>query len=297
MMSRRIVLMVLASVCLVAKASETNDSVARILEGCLTSFSSQVERPITQVYMFEAGGKSALDTYLSPLRYHGFHTSLSGRWSKALPWMDNSWLMRFDSRIGFSRMLNPAKNAQMLGFDTAFDWGAAWTCRFPTELMVSAGAAAGFNAGVLYLPRNSNNPASVKADIHLSLTASASFQFSIGHLPVLVSDEVSLPSLSAFFSPQYGETYYEIYLGNRSGLVHCGWWGNNFSITNLLAFDLDIGPSALRLGYRYSLNSSWVCHINTQIHTHSFVIGWIPHGIGLRKSIPSNLAIRINSLY
>ena len=49
--------MVLASVCLVAKASETNDSVARILEGCLTSFSSQVERPITQVYMFEDGAK------------------------------------------------------------------------------------------------------------------------------------------------------------------------------------------------------------------------------------------------
>ena len=103
MMSRRIVLMVLASVCLVAKASETNDSVARILEGCLTSFSSQVERPITQASMFEAGGKSALDTYLSPLRYHGFYTSLSGRWSKALPWMDNSWLMRFDSRIGLDR--------------------------------------------------------------------------------------------------------------------------------------------------------------------------------------------------
>lgn len=257
----------------------------------------RVERPVTQVYMLETGGKSVLDTYLSPLRYHGVNVALAGRWSKALPWMDNTWVMRFDSRFGLSRTLNPAKTAQMLGFDAGFAWGTGWTVRFPAGIRIMAGASAGINAGAFYLPRNSNNPVSVKADAGISLTASAAYPFRIGKLPVLVSDEVSLPTLSVFFSPQYGETYYEIYLGNRSGLAHCGWWGNRFSVDNLLSFDFDIGPSALRLGYRYSLGTSWICHINTQVHTHSFVVGWIPHGIGLRRARPSTDALIINSLY
>lgn len=256
-----------------------------------------VSRPITQIYMLEAGGASALDTYLSPLRYHGASLALAGTWSKALPWMADSWLMRFDTRLAFERMLNPAQTAMELGFDFSFSWEAAWRHTFPSRLSVTAGASADIGAGALYLPRNSNNPASAKADIGISLAASASYPVRIGKLHVLISDHVKLPTLSAFFSPAFGEPYYEIYLGNHSGLVHAGWWGNHFGIDNLLTFDLDLGPSALRLGYRYHLQSSWVNHINTQLQQHSFVIGWIPHGIGLKPSKPKRKSMIINSLY
>lgn len=259
--------------------------------------SLSVSRPITQIYMLEGGGSSALDTYLSPLRYHGFNLALAGTWSKALPWMHDSWLMRFDMRLAFQRLLNPAHTALELGFDFRFSWEAAWRHTFANRLSLTAGASADIGAGVLYLPRNSNNPASAKADLGISLAASLAYPFRIGRLNVLVSDHVSLPTLSVFFSPEYGETYYEIYLGNHKGLAHCGWWGNHFGIDNMLTFDLDIGPSALRLGYRYDLRSSWICHINTQLQSHSFIIGWIPGGIGLRPRKPSHKAQVINSLY
>lgn len=273
------------------------DSVVRALEGTMCCFSfHEVKRPVTQVYMLEAGGTSALDTYLSPVRYHGYNLSLAGSWSKRLPWGGNSWQMTFDADAGFSRMLNPAKNALMLGFDASFAWGAAWTRTIDAGVSFTAGGSVSAECGVLYLTRNSNNPASAKAALSIAATASASYPFRIGRLPVRVSDRVSLPSLSVFFSPQYGETYYEIYLGNRSGLAHFGWWGNRFCIDNLLAFDLDIGPSALRLGYRYTLRSSWTNSLNTQIQSHSFVVGWIPHGIGLHRNAPSPEAISIYSL-
>ena len=274
----------------------SSDSIVRMLEGQMP-MCCPVSRPITQIYMAEIGGASNLDTYLSPLRYRGYGMALAGQWSKALPWMDNRWLMRFDSRIGFSSALNPARNARMLGLDMSVVWGPAFTWRLPMKLRLTAGAAVGMSAGVLYLPRNSNNPASVKADVGLALTVSGAYPFRIGRLNILATDEVRLPTFSVFFSPDYGEPYYEIYLGNHSGLAHCGWWGNHFGIDNLLAFDLDIGPSALRLGYRYSLRSSWINHINTQIQSHAFVIGWIPHGIGLRATSPSRKAFVINSLY
>lgn len=255
------------------------------------------ERPVTQIYMLETGGKSVLDTYLSPLRYNGVGVALSGRWSKVLPWMRNSWQMHFDCRVGGSRSVNPAGNLSMLGLEGEIGWGAGWWKILPNRLKINVGASVGMTAGVLYMAHNSNNPASVKARAGISIDASLAYPFRLGRVPVVVSDEVSLPTLGAMFSPEYGETYYEIYLGNHSGLAHFSWWGNNFCIDNLLAFDLDIGPSALRLGYRYTLYSSWVCNLNTQIHSNSFVIGWIPHGLGLRKTQPTAAAKRIYSVY
>ncbi len=258
---------------------------------------TQFSRPISQIYMLEIGGASALDTYLSPLRYHGGSVALSGQWCKALPWQENRWTMSFDARVGISSLLNPPGNARMLSTGLTFSWEAARRFTLPSKLSFTTGFTTDLNAGVLYLPRNSNNPASAKASLGIALTASMTYPFKMGKVPVLISDRIHLPSLSAFFSPAYGESYYEIYLGNHSGLAHCGWWGNHFGLDNLLAFDLDLGPSAFRLGYRFSLQSSWINHINTQLISNAFVIGWIPNGLGLRKTTPPQKAITINALY
>lgn len=137
--------------------------------------------------------------------------------------------------------------------------------------------------GAYYLLRNGNNPVEAIANLSLGLRASASRPFKIGKLDVLVSDIVNLPSTSIFFSPEYGETYYEIYLGNHSGLAHAGWWGNNFRINNLLSATLDFGRTSLSLGYRFNAYNQWACHLNTKIISHAFVIGVVPGGIGLKK--------------
>ncbi len=87
-------------------------------------------------------------------------------------------------------------------------------------------------------------------------------------------DVVRIPSAGAFFSPQYGETMYEIYLGNRKDLVHFGWWGNSFGIDNMLAFDLMFGRKFLRLGYRLDLRTFNAENLDTQILRNSFTIAY-----------------------
>ncbi len=57
------------------------------------------------------------------------------------------------------------------------------------------------------------------AAVSVSARASLSHPFKIGKLDLLLRDEISIPSLSVFFCPEYGETYYEIYLGNHKGLA------------------------------------------------------------------------------
>ena len=152
--------------------------------------------------------------------------------------------------------------------------------------------------GCIYSERNGNNPASAKAAWTLNLTAYASWNVNIGSLPVTLRYQPTLPVTGVFFSPDYGQLYYEIYLGNDSGLAHAAWWGNYFAMENLLTADLHLSNTCLRIGYRNNILSTKVNNITTRMANHSFVVGlsgeWI--GISSRKSMPEKARI-ISALY
>lgn len=254
-------------------------------------------RPVTSLYSIEVGHKDVLATYLSPLHYTGKDFALSGSWSKAMPFAPEAAIMHFDGRVSVSDLENPAKTARMIGLNGGFQWGMSWRKRLPASFQLTAGGSLGIEGGAYYLLRNGNNPVEAIANLSLNLRASLSRPITIGRLPVLLRDELSLPSLGLFFSPEYGETYYEIYLGNHKGLTHAGWWGNNFRIDNLLSATLDFGRTAMTVGYRFNAYTQWACNLNTKVFTHSFVIGVIPGGIGLKKRAPRKTADAIYSLY
>ena len=111
----------------------------------------------------------------------------------------------------------------------------------------------------------------------------ASYGVKLLGVPITLRYQATLPVAGAFFSPEYEESYYEIYVGNHSGLAHFGWWGNRFDMTNLLTADLHLGSTVLRLGYRNRIETSWINHLNTQIFTHAAVIGVGGEWLSLRK--------------
>ena len=248
-------------------------------------------RPVTSVYRLEAGASSAQSTYLSPVKYTGSGFTLSGEWSKAFNKCPDHIVMRFAGSGTFRDMLNPASTARMLGIEAMFNWGMAWRQRLPHDLQISAGADIEISGGALYLPRNGNNPVTAMAFAGLDLNFSIGWHSRIGRLPFVVSDRIAIPSLGTFFSPQYGESYYEIYLGNHKGLAHCGWWGNHFGIDNLLSVKLDFGRTAMEIGYRYRLHTEYANGLNTHVITNAFVIGIIPHGLGLKKRKNANYSV------
>lgn len=254
-------------------------------------------RPVTGIYGIEIGRKNTLATYLSPLHYKGSSLSVTGSWSKAMPFNPQSVIMYFNASAGFDDMLNPAETARMVALSGSFNWGMSWRKAMPWQLQLTLGGSVGMEGGAYWLMRNGNNPIQAMASVNLSARASLGRPFKIRNLNMLVRDELSLPSLSVFFSPEYGESYYEIYLGNHKGLVHPGWWGNNFKIDNLLSLTFDFGKTAAMIGYRFKADTQWVNNLNTKILTHNFVIGVIPGGIGLKpksRKIPSEI---IYSLY
>lgn len=247
------------------------------------SVSVEVQRPIIGSYRLELGSRSAYSTYLSPFSYKGTYFALSGFWSKVLPQNPRHLAMHFEGRAGFGRLLNPARTASEIDFHAQAQWGLEWQKRFCNNWLVGVGGSAGAYGGLLYLPRNGNNPVSAQFALGVAATGYASRHFKIGSLPVLVSDRITLPLMSGFFCQEYGESYYEIYLGNRKGLAHFGWPGNRFGIDNLLSVTFDLRTTALECGYRFSMQNERANHLTTRIFNHAFVFGIVPGGIGLRK--------------
>ena len=147
------------------------------------------------------------------------------------------------------------------------------------------------SGGVLYNPRNSNNPAAAKTSIALGFAEMLTYTLHIGHFPITLRYQLSLPVLGVFFSPAFGESYYEIfYLRNHSGIVKFGSWHNRFDMNNLLTVEIPIGRSALRLGYDNRIRSSRASHLDYFHYSNAFVIG-IATPISKRKNISERTSI------
>ncbi len=255
-------------------------------------------RPVVSAYTFEIGGTQITDTYLSPLRYSGWSASLQYERLQAMKFSPERWIMQLRAGLTIDGTENPAKNASMWNAALRLEWGMMHRWQLPNRLTLALGGSTGIDFGCLYSSRNGNNPASAKASWTINITAMASYQLKIGKLPITLRYQPTIPVTGIFFAPDYGELYYEIYLGDDSGLVHPAWWGNYFRMENLLTADLHFGNTCLRLGYRGNILSTEVNNINTRIITNSFVVGisgeWISLSPG--KGI-STTARTISALY
>lgn len=226
---------------------------------------------LTAVYALEAGGEHAFSTYLSPLSHTGSTFAISGQWSR--PFATPLWDMDIKVRARIGLLKNPTRNASMDDLGISLSWQANRAFSPLGGLTLKAGAGVMIDAGALYLPRNSNNPVAARAWGGLTLNGSARYDLRLWGKTFRLLDEVSLPSLGVFFSPHFGQSYYEIYLGDDSGLARCGWWGNHFAIDNLVAVEIPVNATRLRLGYRLNVMNSVASDIHSRITTHSLVLG------------------------
>ena len=243
-------------------------------------------RPVTAGYTLEVGSSHISDTYLTPLKYEGLSFGLGYERLQAMKFSPDKWVMQLTGRLGVNRAENPAKNATMWDLELGLSWGMMrrWRIENLTGLQLYGGGATLLDLGALYLARNGNNPVSAKAAWTVGLSGMAVYNFKISRLPVSLRYQAVLPVTGAFFSPDYGELYYEIYLGNHSGLAHAAWWGNYFRLNNLLTADLRLGSTNLRLGYRANILSTKVNNIVSREITHSFVVGVSGEWLSLPRS-------------
>lgn len=235
---------------------------------------STLIRPVEATYSIEAGSAHIADTYLTPLRYSGWQTTLRYSRMQATRFNPRKWVIQFDIAANVNRTLNPVRNARI------WYWGVDLTSALMRRvwnngrLSAMVGPDLNVNLGALYAQRNSNNPVSAKAAITAGLTGRMRYAFRLGKLQGAAVWQPMIPVVGAFFSPDYGQLYYEIYLGERKNLIRAAWFGNYFRLNNLIAADINLGKTTLRLGYRLDYLTTSASHITSRSLTHMAVLGF-----------------------
>lgn len=239
-------------------------------------------RPVVSSYMAMIGSGHLADTYLTPLKYNGTSTSFLYRRAQAMAFDPSHWTMQLSIGVDADFVKNQSKNTTMYAGAINASWGMLRCWKLPQHITLGAGPATSIDLGLIYLNRNSNNPVSAKAAWTVDAMAYASWSHTFWRLPVTFSYQGRLPVTGAFFAPDYGQLYYQIYLGDRDNLAHAAWWGNYFHLDNLVCADLHLGNTSLRLGYRCDVFSSKVNNIVSRRSTHMFVLGIATEWLSLR---------------
>lgn len=260
-------LIVSLMVCM-ACAAQASDSVA-------------VERPVVSAYALEAGTAHLAQTYLSPLHYNGIATALSYERMQAMRFDPERYVMRLSGRLDGARTHNiPAHNALMWSMDLRIGWGMSRRWNVGAWSFYGGGYTA-IEGGLQYVPRNGNNPVAANASWTIGATAAAVYHTQFKGHRLTLRYLAELPLTGVFFSPEYGELYYEIYLGNSSGLVRAAWPGNFFRLDNLLTADMAFGRTIVRVGYRCNVASTKTHHIVGRYIEHTAVLGLVSEWISL----------------
>ena len=165
---------------------------------------------VTNAMMAGIGSTEILDTYLSPEKYSGTelrflsHTTRERkgrRWSRQIVWQGH---------LSFTD--NRANEGSGLGGILNFGYGVHRNWAFMGgKLNVKAGGLIDANLGFLYNTRNGNNPAQAKADVSLMPSVAAAYRFRLWDKSFMVRYEAAVPLVGLMFSPNYGQSYYEIF--------------------------------------------------------------------------------------
>ena len=220
---------------------------------------------------FGAGFCKVQDTYLSPEEYKGTelrylsHTIREREGKKWASLIINEGY----GAIGNSRSENGATLSGayhfMYGRMRAFSL-------FDGKMKVWAGAQGELALGMIYNTRNGNNPAQAIANIDVGGLVRAEYPVK----KVTISYEAACPLLGVTFSPNYGQSYYEIFaLGQTDRNVRLTTPFSAPSLRLLGTLHIPLGRATLSVGYRADVRQSDTGGLKRHLWNNQLVVGYV----------------------
>lgn len=251
---------------LTANAGEWEDSLQRT--------AAKDARVVERMYLFGVGSSSQLDTYLTPLRYTGIQGSFLMRINRQTHWAGGRVHYQGTFQGAFSHTRDAAQHGEEWGAHVGYTagWHYAWT--MPRNITLKAGGLLGADGGFLYNSRGSNNPAQGRFRLDLLASVGVDYILPLRWKKLKLSYQADMPLLGVMFSPQYGQSYYELSIGNRDHNVCCAWPGNGFNLRQTFLLDVPFRYFSLQAGYLWDVRQSHVNNIKMHDISHSFLIGF-----------------------
>lgn len=258
--------------------------------------SLQAHRYITRTTSYGIGHTNILDTYLSPQSYKGIEARLLSESMKMTKLFDGNVSSQnlFQANVSYTH--NQANNNNAFSGLINWNYGLHYQFRITDNLKLLAGAMSDVNCGFIYNLRNSNNPASAKAYVNLAASTMAIYRFKIKNYPIAVRYQANIPFIGAMFSPNYDQSYYEIFsLGNSKGVIKLTSLGNQPSIRQQFSIDLPISYYKLRISYLCDIQQSSVNQLRTHTYSNIFMFGMVKDILTIRNKKGTPLPSRIRA--
>ncbi len=225
------------------------------------------------------GSANMYDTYLSPLEYKGTSVRLMYEQMRRTTWFDYKFYKQQVFELDLAKGDNPAKNVSEYWLLASYRIGGHYRLYNTDAFRLGVGGFWDVNGGVLYNERNGNNPATARAYTNLNLSVTASYKLKW----LAVRWQIDTPFMGMLFSPRFGQSYYEISLGNSVDVVNFASLHNQRALRNYITVDVPIHKYTVRVGYLGSWYQTKVHDIQTHHYTNGFVIGFPIEGVKVPK--------------
>ena len=233
------------------------------------------QKVITRSTMIGVGPTKILDTYLSAEHFSG--TGLTFISSVERHRENKKWSTLIEHEANISSVKDRSGKLQELEAAYNIYWGKLYNWQLLDDhLTLQAGGVANGLLGVIYNTSNSNNPAQARAHINIMPTATAAYHFMLFHKKMVARYALSLPLCGIMFSPNYGQSYHEIFnRGNYDHNVVPTTFISAPEWRQMLTIDAQLSRSfTLRLGYLGNMQQSDVNQLKQHVYTHRLLIGF-----------------------
>lgn len=232
-------------------------------------------RQAERTWLFNVGSNAIYDAYLSPLDYRGPLAGVVMLNERPARW-GNGRVTSY-TRLGIQGTWarNAAGNADF--YDGNADFSFGWHCNWrPSPAWrLRLGGTADLGLGGTYSTRNGNNPAQGRAAFGICLSGIADYSFRIRRRTCVARLMAEAPLAGLMFSPQYGQSYYEIFsLGHYDGNVRPTYPGNVPTLRVDATLTFPVRKANLVVGYGADIRQSRVNHLDRHAWGHSLLIGF-----------------------